>query len=67
MAKRKINKKLVAKNNSTRKQRKEAERRANAKQDANDAKVAAKKKPTLFQQVKANQKTAGKPSAKYTR
>ena len=67
MAKRKINKKLVAKNNSTKAQRKEAEKRANAKQDKNDAKVAAKKKKTLYQQVKAGTKTAGKPSAKYTR
>ena len=38
MAKRKINKKLVAKNNSTKSQRKEAERRANARQDKPKAK-----------------------------
>jgi hypothetical protein len=53
MAKRKINKKLVAKNNSTRAERKEAERRANARQDKNDAAVRAKNAKTRTNQIKS--------------
>jgi hypothetical protein len=48
MAKRKINKKLVARNNSTKAQRKEAER-----QDRNDAAVKAKNAKTRTNQIKS--------------